>query len=397
MSGSNDLDRLRTDLTALEVSLRAAETNLVELDDVWNGLSATNPPMTGAAADRLQQIHERIGGLWEHWTALQSVLRRANDAVGASDARALAELLDRESVLITGQRLALAHRTLTGGFRNEARYRPAQLLDDMSTTFAETRDSLAGLATLSRSVAGRVEQLKIEIGEIERGIGAERPDAAELAELQLALLDVDTAASDPVSADAALATAAGKAAALRHSLHERHLQHGGLQDDLATASRSVADLQSRVVRLGETRAQVTRAFVVDASVVDAVEVADRSVRQLASRLAELAARGPADWRRTVADLARWQHERERLDTGLVGAERALVAPAERRAELRGLLDASKAKARERGCGEDAELALLADEALRILRTMPCDLDAASAAVVAHVAGVRAAVTEDAAS
>jgi hypothetical protein len=395
MSAADDLVRLSADLDALDRSLRAAETNLIDIDDAWNALSAVTPPMTGAGADRLQELHDRISGLWEHWTALQSVLRRARDVADAGDARALAALLERDSVLVTGQRLALAQRTLTGGFRNEARYRPAQLLDDMSTTFADTRDKLDVLAALRRDVDSRAAKVHADLDALQRGIDGEQPDQAELAAVQLAVLAVDGAATDPIGADAALVDAIVRIDALRTALHERHLQRGGLADHLAAAARAAGELQARVQALLVDSQRMAAAYVgADRARAD-IEVAQRSARQLTSRLAELAARDVSAWRATVADLARWQREHDRLAAGLDAAARSLSAPADRRAELRGLLDATKAKARERGCGEVAPLTALADEALRLLRTVPADLDVAARAVAAYVEALRAQLSEGA--
>lgn len=395
MSAADDLARLSADLDGLDRSLRAAETNLIDIDDAWNALSAMSPAMTGAAADRLQELHTRIGGLWEHWTALQSVLRRARDVADAGDARALAALLERDSVLVTGPRLALAQRTLTGGFRNEARYRPAQLLDDMSTTFADTRDKLDALAALRREVDGRVTKLHAGRDALQRGIDGEQADQAELAVVQLAVLEVDHAATDPISADVALVDATARIDALRNLLHERHIQRGGLADDLAIAARAAGDLQARAQTMLVDGRRMAAAYIgADHALAD-LEVAQRSARQLSSRLAELAARDVSDWRATVADLARWQREHDRLSAGLDLAARSLSAPADRRAELRGLLDAAKAKARERGCGEIEALTALADEALGLLRTVPADLEAAATAVTTYVEALRAQLSEGA--
>lgn len=397
MTAQDDLDRRRADLDTLDRSLRAAETNLIDLDDVWNALSSSNPSMTGASADRLREVHELIGGLWEHWTSLQSVLRRAHDVADAGDGHALAQLLERDSVLVTGQRLALARRTLTGGFRNEARYRPAQLLDDMSSTFADTRDKLDALAALRADAAVRVGQMQADLAAIERGIDGEVPEPTELAAVRLAVLDVLGRATDPLGTEPVLVDAQTELAALHAALRERRMQRGGMADALARAATAAGQLQqhARVVQADAQR--VAAAFSGLTQTVASLAVAQQSARQLTSRLAELAARDQADWRRTVADLAKWQREHDRLVAGLDAAGRELSAPHDRRAELRGLLEATKAKARERGCGELSPLSALADDALLVLRTVPCDLDASARAVAAYSDAVRAQLSQDATS
>ena len=56
---------------------------------------------------------------------------------------------------------------------------------------------------------------------------------------------------------------------------------------------------------------------------------------------------------------------------------------DRRAELRGLLDAYQAKAARLGAAEDTELGKLYAQAHDLLWTAPCDLAAAAAAVTSY--------------
>jgi hypothetical protein len=61
-------------------------------------------------------------------------------------------------------------------------------------------------------------------------------------------------------------------------------------------------------------------------------------------------------------------------------ERTVAGLLSRRDELRGLLDAYKAKAARLGAVEDLDLAVRYDQARELLWTAPCDLDAAADAV-----------------
>jgi hypothetical protein len=60
--------------------------------------------------------------------------------------------------------------------------------------------------------------------------------------------------------------------------------------------------------------------------------------------------------------------------------RAITGLLDRRAELRGRLEAYQVKAARLGHAEDAELSGLHDEAHEILFTAPCDLPAATRAL-----------------
>jgi chromosome segregation ATPase len=71
------------------------------------------------------------------------------------------------------------------------------------------------------------------------------------------------------------------------------------------------------------------------------------------------------------------------------ADRAAVAQLDRREELRGLLDAYKAKAAGLGAAENAELEAAYEQARGVLWTAPCDLAVAAAAVTAYQQAVLA--------
>ena len=62
------------------------------------------------------------------------------------------------------------------------------------------------------------------------------------------------------------------------------------------------------------------------------------------------------------------------------AERAAATLLDKRAELRGLLDAYQAKAARLGAAEDTGLAMLYQQARDLLWAAPCDLGVAAAAV-----------------
>jgi hypothetical protein len=65
-----------------------------------------------------------------------------------------------------------------------------------------------------------------------------------------------------------------------------------------------------------------------------------------------------------------------------------------RNELRGRLDAYRAKALRLGQGENAELTPLADAARTALYTAPCDLDEARAAVNAYQDALTATIARN---
>jgi chromosome segregation ATPase len=111
------------------------------------------------------------------------------------------------------------------------------------------------------------------------------------------------------------------------------------------------------------------------------EPTDQGSAALRGRLQRLTARmDTAGW----ATLSREVDELDRFAASTLDAartaQRAISGLLDRRAELRGRLEAYQVKAARLGHSEDDELARLHDEAHRILFTSPCDLPGATRAL-----------------
>jgi hypothetical protein len=115
------------------------------------------------------------------------------------------------------------------------------------------------------------------------------------------------------------------------------------------------------------------------------ESADLSRRLAGVR--ELLAAGR--WTRLSSELDLLEHELTAAVTKFTDTEQAVVAVMQRRNELRGLLDAYKAKAARLGAAEDAALAEHYLRARDLLWTAPCDLTAAADAVTGYQRAVLA--------
>jgi hypothetical protein len=94
----------------------------------------------------------------------------------------------------------------------------------------------------------------------------------------------------------------------------------------------------------------------------------------------MAATDRAGAARVVARLAA---ELDRIDGEAIAAAADAAAPLARRRELRGRLDAYRAKAIATGRAEDLSLDVLYQSAVSVLYQAPCDLDAAERSVAAY--------------
>jgi hypothetical protein len=95
-----------------------------------------------------------------------------------------------------------------------------------------------------------------------------------------------------------------------------------------------------------------------------------------------------DWTAIAAALSRWQERTQSLLERARDVEAGNRAPLERRAELRGLLDAFHAKAAHLGLLEEPELAARYGEARAVLFTAPTDLELAARLVRRYQEGLR---------
>jgi hypothetical protein len=146
-------------------------------------------------------------------------------------------------------------------------------------------------------------------------------------------------------------------------------------------------------RIAETAATVAtaRACEADAGAVLAEAVQKIGASQLpglppateglANRLARLdAIKAAGSWQQLGAELKAIDNDAATAAALWGDAGRAAQALLDRRSELRGLLDAYRAKAARLGAAENADLAAVYQRARERLRIAPCDLPAADDAV-----------------
>jgi hypothetical protein len=163
---------------------------------------------------------------------------------------------------------------------------------------------------------------------------------------------------------------------------------------VATRAAEVARLrQDADRRIAETAAKVATAKAAEA---DSAQVRDEAAQkiavwqqpaapsataQLTSRLAGLEEfRAAGRWQRLAAELEAIDAEAVAAASDWQEVGRAARYLLDRRSELRGLLDAYRAKASRQGAAENLELAAVYTSARDLLRAAPCDLGAADNAV-----------------
>jgi len=115
-----------------------------------------------------------------------------------------------------------------------------------------------------------------------------------------------------------------------------------------------------------------------------------TVSGLAARLAALdTLRAEGRWTRLDSELDLVERQAAAVAKGCRDTEQQASALLDQRDELRGRLDAYRARAAKLGGAEDADLDARYDRARELLWTAPCDLSAAAAAVTGYQQAVSA--------
>jgi hypothetical protein len=377
------------------------QANLLELEDSFGKRMLAGAKLAGQTRQRWATADAQLARLWEIFNAYSAAVDRAAELV-ANLRRSPEAKLAEVSGILSGPSVRLARA-------------PSQL-----TVREITSDGSADLTLL-----GAVAQMRRAYTEVTGVCTAAQSVWDEVADgLQQARAKLDEAASQPAgladdSLAGALAAAQATLAGVRETLNNDPLALwvGGRVDTsrLDRLNEQVATVTARVAEIARLRqdadgriAAVTAAVAAaQAAWQDAVTARERSaakiaaatgqdgaplpdVAALAGRLAGLSElRAAGRWSRLAAELDAIEKLAAAATRGCRDAEQAAAAGLDRRDELRGLLDAYKAKAASLGAAENAELDALYGQARTELWSAPCDLGAAATAVTSYQQAVLA--------
>ncbi len=371
-----DVDRR---IAGARTMLDRATRRLVDIDaDVTRQLLAASGALRGQTASRWADASSRLDGLWRDQLALDQLLERVahvrQQRLWWSQA-ALAELDD----LLEGAHVLIAQSdpgplTLTGNSARVRRTTIEAVLEQMSRDYDIVAALVCQVAEVWAEPTQRLDALAHQVREVADSttwFGAQGPP--ELATLAPALAAaLDQAHHDPLELDLSEVEVLEERVArlvvlVSHLARGRHERDADLiaisesvqrgMHDLAQGKSALADSSARVVmptsasevadELGLALGQLGRectAFLASDAPVDCVTLRGR-VDELRARLAAVLALGP-----------------ERVGE---------------RDELRGVLEAYRAKVRHLGLAEDAELDLHYEQAQAELSLAPCDVERAA--------------------
>jgi hypothetical protein len=373
---------------AVRAERDAIQANLLELNDDFTKQLLDGAPLTGQTRQSWDAATAKLDGLWATYDAYSAVVDRVAE-LGAGGRRPakkdlpeLTELLTGTSVKLTPVQAPLARRDLADTGKREITLEAS--VAAMRRAFTEVAAVTSAVEAVWADVGGRLDAAAKELSRLRAllpGLGDDIAAALGAAESTLDSLRTGMNA-DPLA-----------------------LWHDGRADTSAAErlQEQVRGLAVRVAELDRLRAQARRR--IDA--LKAATVAAQATRQdsavawqrAAERisglpplppdiaeppLASLTALATAGrWSRLEAELDRCERELAAAVNQIHDSERTVATALGRRDELRGLLDAYKAKAARLGVTENADLAGRYDEAHDLLWTAPCDPAAAEAAVARY--------------
>jgi hypothetical protein len=379
-----------TELARLEKAVATVAANLVELDQNPDRQELGRARLTGRTAAAWDEASEALTRLWQGHRLLGEVIARARALRGQrrmsdADRAAFTHEVLGASITLSTATVPLAQRGLLGSGQVSTTCTPAELLAAMESSFATAVSVVTGAAEAWRrgmpAAAGAADAL-LRVRDLTRhaGAGGLAAEADRLLDEADRLLGDVTGvlAADPLGADlsalervrALVARADAErtsAAELRASLTSRLRAARTVAAELADARRAADAARDAVAgRFGDHEISTVRGT--------------DPLPELAA-IEALAAAG--HWALISPRLSAWNRQaRERLAALRAAQSRNAGLLAERN-ELRGRLDAFRAKALSRGLGEDIRLGPLAQTARDALFQAPCDLAAARAAVDAY--------------
>ncbi|MEU7716914.1 hypothetical protein [Streptomyces tibetensis] len=403
-----DRDEVDRALARLGAEHEAIETSLLALQDHAGRRLLEGAELTGVTRERWTSTEASITLLWTYFDAYTDALRSARDIrsrrrwSSREDLVELTELLNGESVTVAGSATATANApTLhSGPTKLSERHSLGTLVDRMNELYAASLDMVVAADAVWSALPARIDLLAAELQRTRRlahSVGVrpgEHPAGDDLERITRVLTKLrEQVVSDPLAfwlaAEGSSAPGGGRPDTTVYDREARALEDVRREIDAVLAVRQ--DAEKRIVRLRDilsradrtlAEARTARGEVLAKIAATEVPVVSGPPTVLQEQLAAAAEyRRQAQWHRLSPLLESLE---QKAEDELLRARESLTevtAPLAVRAELRGRLDAYKAKVARHGFAEDTLLVERYEKARRMLWSAPCDLRAAEQAVL----------------
>ncbi|MFD4480354.1 hypothetical protein ACFWPU_30155 [Streptomyces sp. NPDC058471] len=403
-----DRDEVDRALARLDAEHEAIETSLLALQDHAGRRLLEGAGLTGTTQERWQSTEQQITLLWAYFDAYADALRTAHEVrarrrwPNRDDLVELTELLRGESVTVAGGAAPAPSASITGPAKLTERFTLIDLVARMNDLYAHSLDMVVAADAVWSALPARIDLLAAELHRtrhLAHSVGVrpgEHPAGDDLERITAELTRLrEQVVSDPLAfwqpARGSSAPGGGRPHTERYDREARALEDvrreidavltvrqdaelrlGRLRDVLSRADRTLAEARSA---RGEVLAKIA------ASEVPAVSGPSTALQEQLAMASDY--RRHAQWHRLSPLLESLE---QKAEDELMRARESLTAvtqPLAVRAELRGRLDAYKAKVGRLGFAEDPLLVERYDAARRMLWSAPCDLRVAEQAVLRY--------------
>ncbi|MEV5144123.1 hypothetical protein [Streptomyces sp. NPDC052727] len=393
-----DRDEVDRALARLGQEHEAIETSLLALQDHAGRRLLEGAELTGVTKERWQATEERITRLWAYFDAYTAALRGAREIrarrrwSSREDLAELTELLRGESVTVPGG----------GTGRLSETFSLSALVDRMNELYATSLDMIVAADAVWSALPARIDLLAAELQrtrQLAHSVGVrpgEHPAGDDLERITRTLTRLrEDVVCDPlafwVPAGGSSAPGGGRPDTTVYDREARALEDVRREIDAVLTVRQ--DAEARLIRLRDVlsradrtlaEARTARGEVLAKIAATEVPVVSGPPTALQEQLATAAEyRRQAQWHRLSPLLESLEEKAEEELLRARESLTAVTAPLAVRAELRGRLDAYKAKVARHGLAEDPLLVERYDAARRMLWSAPCDLRVAEQAVLRY--------------
>ncbi|MFF4038928.1 hypothetical protein [Streptomyces sp. NPDC001816] len=398
-----DRDEVDRALARLGAEHEAIETSLLALQDHAGRRLLEGAELTGVTRERWAATEASITLLWAYFDAYTAALRSAREIrarrrwSSREDLVELTELLRGDSVTVPG-----GAATLGAASKLSESFSLGTLVDRMNELYASSLDLVVTADAVWSALPARIDLLAAELQrtrKLAHSVGVrpgEHPAGDDLERITRTLTRLrEDVVTDPlafwVPAEGSSAPGGGRPDTTVYDREARALEDVRREIDAVLTVRQ--DAEARLIRLRDVlsradrtlaEARTARGEVLAKIAATEVPVVSGPPTVLQEQLATAAEyRRQAQWHRLSPLLESLEQKAE--DELLRARESltAVTAPLAVRAELRGRLDAYKAKVARHGLAEDPLLMERYDSARRMLWSAPCDLRVAEQAVLRY--------------
>ncbi len=384
-------------VTAAVAEQETIRENLLDLDRSFGKRLLAGASLTGVSKRRWDAASADLAALWQLFAEYSTVVDRAAEMTGrirkpGPRLGEVTELLTGASVLLAAASSPRTRGELTGG--GEAHLTLAEAVDQMKSAYAQIVDVVNAAENAWNQASERLQQADTGLEEAKRETEGFEDDDLKVA-LQVAQQDLaglrELLNVDPL--------------ALWRGSALDGVRFDQLQKDTAVVTSRVAELstvrEDATARIASATAAVVAAQNArqDAEAArqrSAVKIAVEKLPELpdvgglTDRLATLEKlRAAGRWTRLLSEIDVIEEQAASEAQRCREAEREAASLLDRRDELRGLLDAYRARGAQIAGAENRELAALHERARSLLWAAPCDLPAAADAVTSFQQAVLA--------